>query len=88
MGSATKRTSADCLGGARIRRSNELALLKLGAPSLLYRRNERSSQFLWIFNDRFRWEHIQLSAGADAGLFCSVITEMPTNNLSVVFRRI
>jgi hypothetical protein len=51
-------------------------------------RNERSSQFLWIFNDRFRWEHIQLSAGADAGLFCSVITEMPTNNLSVVFRRI
>src|ERR1700722_14892216 len=38
-------------------------------------RKERSSQFLWIFNDRFRCEQIQLSDGADAGLFCSFLGE-------------
>src|ERR1700722_11215783 len=38
-------------------------------------RKERSSQFLWIFNDRFRCEQIQLSAGADAGFFCSFLGE-------------
>jgi hypothetical protein len=40
-------------------------------------RNERSSQFRWIFNDRFRCERIQLSAGADAGLFFSFLEGLP-----------
>jgi hypothetical protein len=38
-------------------------------------RNERSSQFRWIFNDRVRCEYIQLSAGADVRLFFSFLSE-------------